>query len=350
MRISGRIKVKQHMGEVLDAVTAAKYFAPHAPTAEVGALVREVTHANASVVAAAHGDISVDTTILPDALTGQSFVSLFVGPAILTKPVVLKDSNRVSGPRTLENVPSFSGGGVTFTWWHKHSTAYACLEVDNQYCAVDLLSAFDENGVCWSFRLLEDGLFFENPRGADFTFKYSDPFMEQQHTLNSATVPVWRHVAITLDPSGDTVSYYLDGRRGWQGKWGSAVASADCAAGARSVAFGRKKPQWTFGLEVGVYDLRMYRHVVLSERQVMVLATADTSRVLGNADKCTVALGENSYYDKRWLDEHNRGCDWYQAHRAEVSTICTLPDPTRHCPVFVFEYLYICVHTSGVAR
>jgi len=22
-------------------------------------------------------------------------------------------------------------------------------------------------------------------------------------------------------------------------------------------------------------------------------------------------VGDTSYYDKRWLDEHNRGCDWY---------------------------------------
>jgi len=41
----------------------------------------------------------------------------------------LADSERVRGPCSLEKGPDFWGGGVTFTWWHRHSTAYACLEV-----------------------------------------------------------------------------------------------------------------------------------------------------------------------------------------------------------------------------
>jgi len=27
--------------------------------------------------------------------------------------------------------------------------------------------------------------------------------------------------------------------------------------------------------------------------------------------RCVDEVGDTSYYDKRWLDEHNRGCDWY---------------------------------------
>jgi len=55
-----------------------------------------------------------------------------------------------------------------------------------------------------SFRLLTTSgvLFFENPRGKDFTYQYAQDFAMPRHTLAAATVPAWRHIAITLDPSG----------------------------------------------------------------------------------------------------------------------------------------------------
>jgi hypothetical protein len=322
-----RIKQKQHIGEVLDAVTVAKYFVP-----QESATARQSTSINHSVPAAPHGGIPVNTSMQPDAITGHKFVRLFEGPAILTKPLSLKEGS-TDGPRTLQHVPSFAGTGATFAFWHKHTSNFACLEASNEYCAVDLLNARDDDGVCWSFRILEDRFFYRNPKGVDFNFKYTTPFELAEHNLNAATKPVWRHIAITLDPSHDSISFYLDGRFNWQGPWGSSVAEADCATPSRSVGLGRSRPRWTFGLDVGVYDMRMYPGVVLSSTEVNKLATAADVLVFGSQDLCVDTLSSVSYHDKVWKDEHNRGCDWYQLHRQEAPTICTLPEPTLHCPI-----------------
>ena len=147
-----RIKVKQHMGEVLDAVTAAKYLDPQA-----AAHAARATSAGAGVkgsginlsMAAPHGAIPVNNTLRTDALTGHPFFTIFHGPAVLTKPLDMREADRRSGPRRLEGFPSFAGSSVSFTWWHRHATAQSCLEADNEYCAVEMLFAHDANGVCW---------------------------------------------------------------------------------------------------------------------------------------------------------------------------------------------------------
>jgi len=118
-----KIRNKQHMGEVLDAVTASKYFdggeladsSSHSPIIKRGS-------GNKSLPAAPHGAIPVNTTARWDPLTGHSFVTLLEGPATLTKPLVLSEQDTRNGPRAFENAPSFAGMGVSFAWWHRHST------------------------------------------------------------------------------------------------------------------------------------------------------------------------------------------------------------------------------------
>lgn len=83
-----------------------------------------------------------------------------------------------------------------------------------------------------SFRLLPTagGLFFENPRGKDFIFKYAQDFANSRYTLNAATVPAWRHVAITLDPSGPHMKRaYLHARHARGGPGGCESRRATCA-------------------------------------------------------------------------------------------------------------------------
>ena len=85
-------------------------------------------------------------------------------------------------------------------------------------------------------------------------------------------------------------------------------------------------------MEVGVFDLRMYTGVALSPRQVNALANAPTSE-LSSDDRCFDLFSAAGFYDKRWSDEHGRGCNWYERHRKEAPAVCTLRDPAKHCPV-----------------
>ena len=140
---------------------------------------------------------------------------------------------------------------------------------------------------------------------------------------------MWRHVAIVLDPADDDVSFYLDGELGWKGPWGSKVAEADCPA--RKVAFGRRK-RWDMGLQVGVYDARMYAGAALARGDVKRLATA-ADGAISMDDRCLDAVASANIFDKKWTDEHNRGCEWYHTNRQEAGSICTLRDPAHYCPV-----------------
>jgi len=157
-------------------------------------------------------------------------------------------------------------------------------------------------------------------------------FATSRQTLNAATTPVWRHIAIVLDPADDNVSFFLDGQLGWKGPWGSKVAEADCPA--RKLAFGRRK-RWDMGLEVGVYDARMYVGVALSRADVKRIATATATDgvTISMTDRCLDEVSSANIFDKKWTDEHNRGCEWYHTNRQEASSICTLRDPAHYCPV-----------------
>ena len=81
-----------------------------------------------------------------------------------------------------------------------------------------------------------------------------------------------------------------------------------------------------------MFDMRMYTGVALSPQQVNALATAPTLE-LSSDDRCFDIFSSAGYYDKRWNDEHGRGCEWYERHRKEAPSVCTLHDPVQHCPV-----------------
>lgn len=273
--------------------------------------------------AAPHGIINADNASRYDATTSRHYYSLFPSKAVLTKPTVEDDDDRLAGPRVLDRVPSFAGSGVTFTWWHRHPTAQECLAMDNLRCMVTLLYAHNARGTCWSVSVLPDGIRLENPSGTDFKYQYSEPFMEDHHLLNAALMPKWRHLAIALDPSDDSVSFYVDGILGWKGRWGSAVVAADCAE--HKIAFGRKYPEWTNGLEVGIFDMRMYIGEVVSSAGTHALAH---ERV--EVDRCAT---EQTNVDRQWTDELGRNCRWYALQRRTAPTLCKLPDPMKYCPV-----------------
>ena len=180
--------------------------------------------------------------------------------------------------------------------------------------------------MCWSIRLQPDALYFENPKG-ELKYKYSTPFMGEHHYLNAAIEPKWRHLVVVLDANDNTISFWIDGVFGWRGMWGSAVARADCAD--RRIAFGRRFPGWTNGLEVGIYDLRLYVGEALSAENIWALAHEQPAGLQAD-DRCMLDFDS---VDKQWKDEHGRGCPWYALHRNASPAVCHLPEPQQYCPV-----------------
>ena len=279
------------------------------------------------VPAAPHGIINTDNASRHDATTGRHYYSLFKSKALLTKPTVEDDYDRLQGPRALDRVPSWVGFGVNFAWWHRHPTAQECLGMDNPRCMVTLMYAHNEHGTCWSLSVLPDGIRLENPSGADFDYQYSEPFMDNHHRLNAALTPKWRHLALTLDASDDSVSFYVDGILGWEGKWGSAVATADRSE--CKIAFGRKYPGWTDGLEVGIFDMRMYVGEALPAAKIHALAHESIGD-LATTDRCVM---EQKNFDKQWKDQLGKDCKWYALQRSASPALCELPEPMKYCPV-----------------
>jgi hypothetical protein len=279
------------------------------------------------IPAAPHGIVNADNASRYDATTGRHYYSLFKSKAVLTKPKVEDDDDRLQGPRVLDRVPSFAGTGVSFSWWHRHPTTQECLAVDNSRCMVTLLYAHNARGTCWSLSVLPDGIRLDIPIGVDLTYQYSEPFMEDHHVLNAALMPAWRHLALTLDASDDSVSFYVDGILGWKGKWGSTVVAADCAE--RKIAFGRKYPAWTSGLEVGIFDMRMYVGDVVPAAKILALAR-EKGVELTATDVCVT---EQKNVDRQWKDLLGRNCEWYALQRSASPTVCELPDPIKYCPV-----------------
>jgi len=187
-----------------------------------------------------------------------------------------------------------------------------------------------------------DFVFFQNPQGkarrarVSTKFRVSDKFLATHEHLNAATEPKWRHLAFVLDARDDTVSFYIDGHLGWSAEWGSRVDRADCAA--RELSFGRSFPGWTNGLEVDVYDLKMFVGEALSAGDVLLLAKTP-GELLKSEDLCV-----DTYYaattpvDSLWRDDHGRDCHWYASHRHQALSICEQEDPKVQCPVACMSY------------
>ena len=146
------------------------------------------------LVPAADGDIAANHTLVQDG-NGRSFYRLFDGPALLTTPS--SRGMRAGGgavlPRTLVNVPSFSGTSLTVAWWHRHPSQAECLANDNPTCKVTILYATAPSGeTCWSFHVLPDSFFAFNPAGSETRYHHASSFMADHHHLNAALEPKWR--------------------------------------------------------------------------------------------------------------------------------------------------------------
>jgi len=301
--------------EVIDLVAALRHEAAIPATAAT------------SVAAAPHGAIAVDPIVRNDTNTGREYHSLFLGPGVLTRPTVMNDTDTLAGPRTLTNMPTFRDTGVTISWWHRHNTEAECLDLGNSNCGMYFLYARNNKELCWSLWVQPNGIYFESG-GKN---SYPRNFLLAEHTLTATQS--WRHVTFALDADDDSLTYYLDGRPAWKGPWSTSVSSTDCpAATSQQVAFGHQYPEWTYGLEVGVYDLRMYVGPALSPADILKLAQVPVA--LASLDTCTDSLGVNSgIADKLWKDALGRGCEWYQIHKKYAPSICELQQPWQSCPV-----------------
>jgi hypothetical protein len=162
---------------------------------------------------------------------GQAYTQLVLGPVRLTKP----NSNAGEKPRSLLNVPSFFGKGVTITFWYRH---YECVDAHDS-CGVYLFYAMAELNLCWSLWLERDGIWFDNPMADGAPYQYPLNFVKDEYKWRGSRI--WRHIAFALESADDTVSLFMDGRLAWKGAWGSRVAEGDCGGNpSRTIAFGHR--------------------------------------------------------------------------------------------------------------
>ena len=122
-------------------------------------LAMGLTSTPQTLVPAVDGNIAANHTLVQDD-SGQ-FYRLFDGPALLTTPSSreIRAGGGAVLPRTLVDVPSFSGTSLTVAWWHRHPSQAECLAHDNPACKVTILYAFAPSGkTCWSFQVLPESI------------------------------------------------------------------------------------------------------------------------------------------------------------------------------------------------
>jgi len=181
-----------------------------------------------------------------------------------------------------------------------------------------------------------DFALFQNPMSESTKFRSSDRFLTQHEHLNAASEPKWRHLAFVLDASDQTVSFYVDGYLGWSAEWGSRVEFADCAG--RELTFGRSFPGWKNGIEVEIYDLKMFVGAALSAADVLLLAKTPGA-ILQSEDLCVDTYSAaTTPIDSLWQDDHGRDCRWYASQRHEAPSICTQEGPKCKCPVACLSF------------
>ncbi len=125
----------------------AAQVAQRGPQTEIGAVlktVQDMQHAApppAPLQAAPLGKIYVNQTRRTDAATGREYTQLVEGPWYLSR------TEAAGEHRTLHDVPSFQGTGMTLSFWYRH---VECEAVD---CGVYLFVARNAAAWCWSFWL-----------------------------------------------------------------------------------------------------------------------------------------------------------------------------------------------------
>ena len=286
--------------------------------------------------AAPHGNIFVNANTIAD-VNGRQYYSLInasggVGPFRLTESPPGEE-------RFLQNFPSWSGTGMTLSFWWRWKDC-------SESCGVYLLyveglggCSGRENKLLWNLWLETDGIYMKNgDPSANPTHLYPLNFMEDRYKWQGPKT--WRHVTITFNNLDDKVYLYMDGVEAWSGAFGSDIGAADCSS--KSVALGHATPGWTYGAEFDVYDMRVYVHDATETAATIKslsqgLASLSQPAVITNANSfadgfaCIPANNSKFLVDASWKDSFGHGCDWYAKFVSTYPDLCKLPDVSAKC-------------------
>jgi len=347
--------VETEMGELSRSLTSAvgvvdQSVAEQAPQATINLVMQAVEFSrlvgNASATSAIQapslptGSIAFNhTRTFTDAVNpSRSFYQLLAGPWLLDMAPKANDAT-FAGERWFKasEFPRFPGRGVTFTAWFRN---VACPE--GKSCGTFLISGHPSKGSsarCFSAWVETDGIYWDTPGGTpDYGYPLNgnlNPSYSQKFKLTSDT---WRHIAFVYNEDTNDLEYYLDGVRTYRSFWGKPVSQMDC--GPVNVSIGFRWPDYTYGADVEVYDLRMYVGAPLSEAEVFNIATAPVpaSSAFGRDDQARARdrclyLTSPDMVDRPWTDTYGHGCAWYFNNRAEYPSLCNYPGVADNCPI-----------------
>uniref|UniRef100_A0A7S1DHJ7 Polycystin cation channel PKD1/PKD2 domain-containing protein n=2 Tax=Hemiselmis andersenii TaxID=464988 RepID=A0A7S1DHJ7_HEMAN len=286
------------------------------------------------------GSIAFNSSpLLTDSATpSRQYYSLLGGPWLLDNAAKANDAT-FDGERwwSSDKFPRFTGRGVTFTMWFRN---VACPE--GKSCGTFLLSAHQSKASsarCWSAWVETDGIYWDTPAGTP-SFGYPlnealNPSYSQKFKLTSDT---WRHMAWVFNEDTNNLEYYLDGVLTYTGTWGKPVSEMDC--GPVNVSIGFRWPDYTYGADVEIYDMRMYVGAPLTTAEVFNIATAPVppSPSFGRDDQARARdrclyLTSPEMMDTSWTDTYGHGCAWYFNNRGLYPTLCSYPGVGENCPI-----------------
>ena len=154
----------------------------------------------------------------------------------------------------------------------------------------------------------------------------------------------WRHVVLQFDELTDRVKFYLDGVLVVSHPFDSSVRHADCTGNDRMLAIGHSAPGYTYGKEVEIYDLRMYRHGdegPLSDLDIAGIARAPTP--FEERDQCVMPSNEK-LQEAQTKSPWGHDCTWFHRQYSMGNTIvCKLAGLTEMCPIACKAY-QLCYH------
>ena len=213
--------------------------------------------------------------------------------------------------------PSWRGSSATFSAWVKAEASGYMITKSSDY---------SQAARCWTFHLEKNGL--ANIGGATvdgFTSPFKTVYLPDDAGFTFTGMDGFRHVALVFDALNDALTGYVDGASIGTAYFESGeVGKLDCVNGEKTyIGIGHRAPGG--GPFVGeIADVRMYANQALSASEIGQIAFEE-----GAPRSCATSTEGADNAD--FVDEHGRGCMWYESERMHVPSICKTEDVRENC-------------------
>lgn len=142
-----------------------------------------------------------------DIVTNLQYYSLISKAARLTETTG-------NDARYLEGIPTFSGTGMTLTFWYRHKPCQvppcgAYVFHCGQFPPSTVPNPGDYKAYCWAL-WIEDEAFWVDTFSNPGYLKFSDHGIDSKYKFTGDKH--WRHIAFQLDQTTDMIRFYLDGK------------------------------------------------------------------------------------------------------------------------------------------